>query len=262
MPELPDLQVFAKNLMKRIGHRPIRHVEVSNTKRVNLSVDKINEIWTGEEVTDIIRIGKELYFYSNSGQVFSVHLMLNGTFSIFEKDKVKETPYKVISFEFDENTVLVIADYQGLCKVTFDPLISEVPDALGNSFSYSYFSEAVRKNCRKNVKAFLINQDIVKGIGNAYADEILWNAGISPESTVGKIPIECLLKLYNSIRDVLTEAIAKIEELKPDILSGEERSFLQVHNPNRKKTDDGATLVVKKIASKTTYYTERQQLFK
>ena len=70
------------------------------------------------------------------------------------------------------------------------------------------------------------------------------------------------MKLYNSIRDVLTEAIAKIEELKPDILSGEERSFLQVHNPNRKKTDDGATIVVKKIASKTTYYTERQQLFK
>lgn len=67
--------------------------------------------------------------------------------------------------------------------------------------------------------------------------------------------------LYTAISDVLKDAIANIERISPDIISGEERSFLRVHNSRKTYTDEGDRILIQKIAAKTTYYTERQQLF-
>lgn len=113
-----------------------------------------------------------------------------------------------------------------------------------------------------NIKAFLINQKVVKGIGNAYVDEILWHARVSPHSKVGKIPEEVMVGLYNAINIVLKEAIVSIKAIAPDIISGEERSFLQVHNKSKKQTETGFPIIVERIASKTTYFTEEQIFYR
>ena len=167
-----------------------------------------------------------------------------------------------MSISFEDEQALVISDFQGLCKITFNPIKTNVPDALGEAFDFEYLRNQVNNNRRKNVKAFLIDQNIVKGIGNAYADEILWKANISPESTVGKIPEANLKELFNAISYILKDAIVNIENISPEIISGEERSFLKVHNSQKKYTDEGDEILIKKIASKITYYTEKQQLFK
>lgn len=262
MPELPDLQVFSQNLFSKIGNKKIIEVDVHNSKKINWSNDKIILTWSNKKISNILRNGKELYFYSDKDDVFSVHLMLKGKFNICAAETLSSIKYKIMSLTFNDATSLVISDPQGLCKITFSPEITEVPDALSLAFSYDYFLQCVEKNSRKNIKALLINQDIVKGIGNAYADEILWTANISPESTVGKIPNEYLHKLYLSIQFVLKNAINTIEKIAPDIISGEERSFLEVHNPEKQFTNTGEKIIVKKVASKTTYCTEKQILFK
>lgn len=262
MPELPDLQVFSKNLFLKIGNKEIQQVNIYNTKKINWSKDEIVSVWSNKKISSISRIGKELYFHSNADDVFSVHLMLKGMFNICAADSINSIKYKIMNLVFNDNTSLIISDPQGLCKVTFSPEMTDVPDALSLDFSYDYFLQCIRKNSRKNIKALLINQDIIKGIGNAYADEILWAANISPESTVGKIPEEYLQKLYLSIREVLENAIFTIDKIAPGIINGEERSFLKIHNPEKQFTDAGDKIIVKKVASKTTYCTEKQILFK
>ena len=76
-----------------------------------------------------------------------------------------------------------------------------------------------------------------------------------------RIPEARLTELYTAVAEVLNDAIANIERISPDIISGEERSFLKVHNSRKRVTDEGDKILVQKIAAKTTYYTERQQLF-
>ena len=260
MPELPDLQVFSKNLMKRTAHRKIVSADVFWISRFNVDGETVRTKLLETEITDIVRNGKELYFQLENSEIFSVHLMLSGRFHICAPEEVSGIPGKILCIGFGEEA-LVISDIQGMCKVTFNPAPTNTPDALGESFTFAYLQNAVRRNQRKNIKAFLIDQSIVKGIGNAYADEILWKANLSPKSTAGKIPEDRLAALHAAISDVLKDAVENIERISPDIINGEERSFLRVHNSRKKYTDEGDRILVEKIAAKTTYYTERQLLF-
>jgi formamidopyrimidine-DNA glycosylase len=261
MPELPDLCVFSENLKKKILRKTITGVTVFNTRSINTPAF-FSEKLTGTTVQDIVREGKELHFLLANQNSFGVHLMLHGRFDIADRDDVQRINAKIAALCFDDAESLVISDFQGLCKVTLNPKPSGTPDALSDTFTFEYFLSQIRKKKSENIKALLIDQHIVRGIGNAYVDEILWKANISPESVSGKIPEERLLDLFQSIPLVLNDAIRNIQLIAPDIISGEERSFLKVHNPRLKCTDDGDRIIVKKVASKTTYFTEKQQLFK
>ena len=262
MPELPDLEVFSENLKRKIAGKKITDAFCFNSLRINIDNNTLSNRLAGSEISDILRIGKELYFHLANEAVFSVHLMLHGRLDICPSSYVSGVRNKIMSIGFEDAHSLVISDFQGLCKITFDPLITDIPDALGDDFTLDYFISAVKRNQRKNVKAFLTDQNIVKGIGNAYVDEILWEVGISPLSTVGKIPDEKITELFDAISFVLNDAIINIKKLRPHIISGEERSFLKVHNSKKTHTDDGEKIIVDKIASKITYYTESQKLFR
>jgi formamidopyrimidine-DNA glycosylase len=142
-----------------------------------------------------------------------------------------------------------------------NPKPSKVPDALSDTFTCEYFSGQLKRNAFRNIKEVLIDQKVIRGIGNAYVDEILWQANISPESVAGKIPEEKVKELFQAVPFILNDAIQNIQKISPDIISGEERSFLKVHNPQKKYTDEGDRIIVKTVVSKKTYFTEKQQLF-
>ncbi len=261
MPELPDLQVFSMNLKKQILNKPIVSVTVNNSRKMNVPAAVFVNGVLYSNIVDIVRVGKELHFHLSNGNAFSVHLMLHGGFNLSSVEEIGSIKYKILSIAFEDNSALSVSDFQSLCTVTFNPNKSKVPDALSEKFDYKYFTGAVKRKSIMNVKAFLTDQNILKGIGNAYADEILWKANISPESVVGKIPDEALSGLFSAIGDVLRDAIGNIVKIAPDIISGEERSFLKVHNRKKTETDEGETILVKEIATRKTYYTKKQKLF-
>jgi len=260
MPELPDLHVFAENLKKRILNKSISSVTVYNTRKI-ATPDYYRKKMVGTSICDIIRDGKELFFMLANDNCFSVHLMLSGQFFIGNQDEAEKIKSKILGLEFAASRIFVVSDIQNLCRVSWNPKHSGTPDAMSEKFTLEYFSNGIKRNEWRNIKALLIDQSFVRGIGNAYVDEILWKADISPESVSGKIPEEKVKELYEAIPLVLNDAIQNIQRLSPDIISGEERSFLQVHNRNKKITDEGDKITVKTIASKTTYFTEKQKLF-
>lgn len=260
MPELPDLHVYSINLKKMILGRTITSVRICNPRKFD-TPDIFRQTLTGTNIRDIVREGKELHFLLANNNSFGVHLMLSGKFFIANENDDGPISGKILALDFEDHQSFVIADYQGLCKVSLNPKAGKAPDALSEQFTFDYFTRMIHKNALKNIKAVLIDQNAVRGIGNAYVDEILWKADISPESVSGKIPETKIKDLYEAISFTLHDAIQNILKIAPDIINGEERSFLRVHNPRKKCTDNGDKIIKKTIATKTTYFTDRQQLY-
>ena len=256
MPELPDLEVFKDNVFSRLSSKRLVGIEVFNIKKVLAPQKILADDLIGRDLLCIDRIGKELFF-DFGDRYITAHLMLNGEMSIVDEDEVDAIKFKIFSMCFEQETI-VFSDRGSLCTIKYMPLPGNTPDAFSNAFIWEYFLGAARGKSRVNVKAFLIDQSVVKGIGNAYADEILWDARVSPYSVVGKIPEEKLKAIYLAINSVLKDAVVSIKRISPDIISGEERSFLKVHNRNIKETATGYPIIIEKIASKTTYYTKEQ----
>ena len=262
MPELPDLEVFKGNIFKKLTSKRLLDVNVYNHQKVTTPQEIINTELEGRTLTAINRFGKELLFDFAEGRIIAAHLMLSGKISIVsDASAVANIKFKIFSLNF-ENESVVFSDMGSLCTIRYKPRRDGVPDALGADFTPEYFLNIARKKAATNIKAFLIDQKVVKGIGNAYVDEILWYARVSPHSIVGKIPEDIMAKIYNAIAIVLKEAIISIKAIAPDIISGEERSFLQVHNRARKQTETGFPIRIEKIVSKTTYFTEEQIVYR
>jgi formamidopyrimidine-DNA glycosylase len=107
----------------------------------------------------------------------------------------------------------------------------------------------------------LLDQHNIRGIGNAYADEILWDAKISPFAVSNKIPEAAIKRLVKSIRSVLKDAEKQILKKDPDIISGEVRDFLPIHNSKKTHSPTGGKIISTTVNSRITYYTEEQELF-
>jgi formamidopyrimidine-DNA glycosylase len=112
------------------------------------------------------------------------------------------------------------------------------------------------------IKSWLLDQKQIRGIGNAYADEILWQAGISPFSISNKIPDSHIKSLDKAIKSVLRNAEKMILKTNPDIISGELRDFLDIHNSKKLRSPTGGKILVKTVGARKTYYTNEQELFR
>lgn len=207
MPELPDLIVFAENLMVSLKGKKVQFVDYHKDKRLNVSHMELRNALCQTSVALVQRSGKEIEFLFSNKTTLFVHLMLAGRFSIVkDPDSIK---FKVLTVIFDDGASLVVSDPKNLVTIKLNPVPSTVPDAL--EIDGAYLRRKISEKPRTLAKAFLIDQAIVRGIGNAYADEILWQAKISPKSAVGKIPAHVIDELLASIKSVLTGAVKEIK---------------------------------------------------
>jgi formamidopyrimidine-DNA glycosylase len=258
MPELPDLQVFARNLNKKLAGSTVKKLTVVNSKKLKTSAANLKKNIEKQELKEIKRVGKELHFEFKNGAVLGLHLMLKGQLKLFEG--ANEHKYTIIELLFDDDTGLAMTDFQGQATPTLNPEEREAPDALSDEINYSFLKEQL--DTRATIKNILLDQHVIRGIGNAYADEILWDAGISPFSIGNKIPDSKIKALAKSIKSVLKNAEKQILKSDPDIISGEVRGFLDIHNSKKTHSPTGAAIKHAVVGSRKTYYTEEQELFK
>jgi formamidopyrimidine-DNA glycosylase len=256
MPELPDLQAFSGNLTKLFAKKKLNNISVPNAKKLNVPVKELCDALEGELLNVVKRVGKELHFEFNNDHVLGLHLMLHGQLHLFDGNN--NNKYTIVELIFEGGKGLALTDFQGAATPTLDPKPNDVPDALEADLEYL---KAKLGKTRSAVKTVLMDQKIIRGIGNAYADEILWDARLSPFSASNKIPEANIKTLLKSIKSVLQHAEKEILKAEPDIISGEIRDFLQVHLPRQKQTATGATIHQKPVGSRKTYYTDEQELF-
>jgi len=258
MPELPDLQVFSSNLNKAFLGKKLMKLTIIHGKNLSVTEAQLKKAISGASIKTIHREGKELIFDFDNGNSISLHMMLKGILVLFQdKNEAKNT---LVEFHFDKGKGLALTDQLKQARIMLNPPEKNVPDALSTKLNTKYLRGELAK-FKGNVKSFLVDQDIIRGIGNAYADEILYVAGISPFSLAQKIPKEKIKLIASSIKKVLKDAEKSIRSINPEIVGGEERSFLKVHHPKKEKTAKGETINVEQIKGRSTYYTDSQVLY-
>lgn len=257
MPELPDLQVFSHNLNKKLTGKEVQNITVHVSKKLNVSAATLKKHLAGQTLKEVYREGKELHLSFANGDILGLHLMLHGNLYLFESENTNK--HTVIELLFDDNTGLAMTDWQNMATPTLNPAVRPSPDALSKDITFEFLKEQLKG--RAAIKNVLLDQDVIRGIGNAYADEILWDARISPFSISNKIPDEYIKALIKSIKKVLTDAEKEIRKASPDTITGEIRDFLNIHNAKKKESPTGAAIQFKKVGSRKTYYTDEQEEF-
>ena len=175
-------------------------------------------------------------------------------------DKKNTEKNNVATLVFDDGTGLALTDFQGMAQLTLNPEESDAPDALSPKMTAAFLKKTFT-GVHKQVKDVLLDQQIIRGIGNAYADEILWQAKVSPFSYTDKIPSEKIAALATAIKKVLKDAEKKILKTNPDIIAGEVRDFMLIHNAKNKTSPGGKPIEHTSAKSRKTYYTEEQKLY-
>lgn len=258
MPELPDLQVFSQSLNKVLKGKKLLKLNVIQDKKLNVTAKELAGALEGQELKEVVRSGKQLHFEFSNNQTLGLHLMLHGQMHWFKKDNPQK--FTILELYFEGDTGLAITDFQRQATPTLNPDKALAPDALGSNADYKFWRTTLQ-NSRKPVKSILLDQEVIRGIGNAYADEILYDARLSPFAIAGKIPETHIKALARSVKKVLQNAEKQILKNDPDRISGEFRDFLEVHRPKQKTTSQGATIHQKPLSSRKTYYTDEQEMF-
>ena len=255
MPEIPDLQVFAKNLNKLFGGMELKQIKVINGQNLKDTEASLNTNLKGATLTSVARSGKELRFLFSNEKVLGLHLMLHGKLAEFNEKN--EHKFTLVELHF-AGKGLAVTDFQRKANIKLNPVDKEGIDALSKKLDVAYLKQALQS--KANIKARITNQDVIRGIGNAYADEILWKAKISPFSISNKIPDAKVKELAKAIKSVLQSAEKEILKAHPDIIAGEVRDFLKIHNSKKEKSPTGASIMVDKNGG-STYYADEQELF-
>lgn len=258
MPELPDLEVFAKNLTLKLKGQSIASVKVHVPAAVDRPVMAVQKMLKGKKILRVERSGKQLRFYCNDDISFFVHLMLHGSFVVAEKKEAVR--FSLVEFLFNNDQKLVLTDFQKKVRIQFDAPQQEAPDALSPTVNTA-FLRSLLKGRRTAIKKLLTDQTKIRGIGSAYADEMLWAAGISPFSPAYALPDEKVRLLSHYLKKVLRDAIKQISRSHPGIISGEVRDHMKVHHKEKTNDPEGYPILKKKEGGCTTYYSKRQILY-
>ena len=211
MPELPEVETSRRGIAPWIEGQTITSVIVRDRRlRWPVSPD-VDSRLPGATVSDVGRRAKYLLINTSNGTAM-MHLGMSGHVCIVDNG----TPAGVhdhVDIEFDSGKALRLTDPRrfGSLHWTSDPashaLIRDLgPEPLGETFSGEYLWRRSRGR-RVAVKQFIMNANVVVGVGNIYASESLFGAGINPKRAAGRIALPRYEKLAASIRSVLERAI-------------------------------------------------------
>ncbi|MEE9367354.1 MAG: bifunctional DNA-formamidopyrimidine glycosylase/DNA-(apurinic or apyrimidinic site) lyase [Pontiella sp.] len=207
MPELPEVETIARQLRARgVEGREILSVKINWAPTVEpLSTAQFSTQVCGTTINEISRVGKWLLFSLSSGQTLMIHLRMAGSFAL------EKGTHDRIVVKLSDGLTLFYRDTRkfGRWKLVDDPqvILSKLgPDALTRQFTLKYFSEAMKKRHRM-IKPLILDQGIVAGLGNIYADEAMWESKIHPERLSDSLSDAELAKLFRAIRHVLTVGV-------------------------------------------------------
>ncbi|MDX3451920.1 Fpg/Nei family DNA glycosylase [Streptomyces sp. ME02-8801-2C] len=240
MPELPEVEALRDFLTERlVGHEVVRvlPVAISVLKTYDPPVTALE----GREITAVHRYGKFLDLTADGGPHLVTHLARAGW--LHWRDRLPDGPPKPgkgplalrVALETGEGFDLTEAGTQKRLAVyvVHDP--QEVPgvarlgpDPLADDFDEARLT-ALLAGERRQLKGALRDQSLIAGVGNAYSDEILHAARMSPFKLAASLTPEENSRLYEALRSTLTEAVARSRGLAAGRLKAEKKSGLRVH---------------------------------
>jgi formamidopyrimidine-DNA glycosylase len=217
VPELPEVETIRRDLDREFVGRRVKAVEVNGRRSVrrHRSDEEFAARLEGRRVKAVHRKGKYLLFRLDDGDVLVAHLGMSGQLlRANQKDPLAKHTHVVITFNQGGQLRFVDPRTFGELFVTAtDQLQEEVPelahlgfDPLDQVMSWTRFGDLLQLR-RTKLKALLMDQRFIAGIGNLYADEILFAAGLRYDRSSDTLSAQEVRRLYRSIVETLTDAI-------------------------------------------------------
>lgn len=211
MPELPDIVVYVESLEARAKGRILEAVRLLNPFVLRTAVPPVSAA-EGKRVLGLRRLGKRIVFELEGGLFLVVHLMIAGRFRWVGKGEKSKAPGRnaLALFEFDSGTLFLTE--AGTKRMASLHLVQgqaglaalHVPGLEVLASDLAAFSRQLRSE-NHTLKRSLTNPHLFSGIGNAYSDEILHRAKLSPVAMSQKLDDPEVERLYEAIREVLVE---------------------------------------------------------
>lgn len=231
MPELPEVETVRRGLHELIIGRVVKKVVYDTAKSFpNASAD-VEQFLIGATISDVRRRAKVLLIDLSTDYTLVIHLKMTGQLVFRAPDVafgaghpndslIGELPDRStrVTFTFADGSHLYFNDQRKFGWVKLIPTI-EVPnidfmkkvgpEPLEADFMPEQFAARFKRRAKSPIKAALLDQTVIAGVGNIYADESLWGAKIHPLRKVATITDAEFNKLYHELRDVMNLAIAK-----------------------------------------------------
>jgi formamidopyrimidine-DNA glycosylase len=216
MPELPEVETVCRGLAPVLeGHRLVQVVQRRPDLRFPLP-ERFAERLTGRRIKRVRRRGKYILITLDRDEVLLCHLGMSGRMLLSEQTAPPPSPHDHILFTTDEGRQVRFNDVRRFGIMDLVPetelsnhwLLRDLgPEPLGNAFSGPVLAAALRGK-RTSIKAALLDQRVVAGIGNIYACEGLYAARLSPRRLAYTVQGRRAERLARALRDVLTRAVA------------------------------------------------------
>lgn len=233
MPELPEVETISRQLKSCILGKTISDIKIIEKKQF---IGESKNV-LGKKITAINRFGKIISFSLGKTLYLNIHLKLTGEI-LFSKDsknavynydipftKTKKMPGKTtrIIIEFSDGSGLFFNDLRkfGWIKVSKLPEKPKGIDVLSKKFTFDCFKKIIKKT-HKPIKLLLMDQEKITGIGNIYANDSLFLAGVHPLRKSNTLKAKEIFKIYKSIKKIIEQAI------KNKGSSGADEAFIQI----------------------------------
>lgn len=281
MPELPEVETVRIGLHQFLPGKTVANVTHDWPKGFPNADTDVQTFLIGATVTDVRRRAKVLLIDLSSDYTLVIHLKMTGQL-VYRGDHerfgaghpthslVGSLPDKStrVSFTFTDGSQLFFNDQRKFGWVRLMPTI-EVhnldffqkvgPEPLAADFTAEMFIDRLLRRRKSGIKAVLLDQTIVAGIGNIYADEGLWAAKIHPETKVQDVPKNQLKRLYTALRDVLELSIEKGGSTDKNYVNAEGKrgsylTFAKVFRREGKPCPRCGTIIIKtRVAGRGTH---------
>ncbi|KKQ79367.1 MAG: Formamidopyrimidine-DNA glycosylase Fpg [Parcubacteria group bacterium GW2011_GWC2_38_7] len=229
MPELPEVETIKRGLDKQIINKRISKVSIEKSfiKKVGPSANAFKKALEGKTIKNVARRSKLLMFEINKEQSLIVHLKMTGQLVYRPKNNKivvgghpiagpQNLPSKFtrVTIQFADKTTLFFNDVRkfGFLKIVDRKELNEALSKYGREpidkdFNFPHFKSLIDKSPRKKVKSFLLEQKIIAGLGNIYADESLFVAKVNPERRVDSLTKSEQKLLFVAIVEIIKKAI-------------------------------------------------------
>tara|TARA_B100002051_G_scaffold257635_1_gene275196 strand:+ start:1293 stop:2153 length:861 start_codon:yes stop_codon:yes gene_type:complete len=227
MPELPEVEIIKQSLKKSILYKKINKVLIKN-RNLRFKIEKnLNKLLSKKKIIKVSRKSKYLIIYFEQNQFLIIHFGMSGTLHLVKKNNYNKTNLSFYNSEnlpkkhnhiiiFFKNFKIIYNDprrfgylkyFKSYKKMNF--FFSNIGlEPLDKNFNLNYLKKIII-NKNKNIKNFLLDQKYISGIGNIYANEILYYSKINPYKNVKKLNISDLKKIIYFSKFILKKAIKK-----------------------------------------------------
>ncbi len=268
VPELPEVETVVKGLRPLIKDRYITDITISEEKIIaHPAADEFKKEAVGMKIEDITRRGKYIIIELENDKEMIIHLRMTGKLLVKQCEKFRDKHTHVV-FHLDNGQELRFNNIRKFGRIYLidkdQPQkaggYAELgPEPLSNDMSLDDFKEMF-KNRRGVIKSLLMNQKFIAGIGNIYADEILFRSGIDPERKADTLSEMEIGKIYSNMREILKKGIIYGGTTFSDYVNafGEKGSFqeeLQIYQKEGEKCCRcGSTVKKKRVGGRGSYY--------